>query len=66
MNNIAERTDAVDRAGITAFRGSMSTQPARQVILGVRPPEERLYGIEAIGKDNSGNWFGMTQRVKPR
>ena len=28
--------DAVDRAGITAFRGSMSTQPARQLILGVR------------------------------
>jgi catechol 2,3-dioxygenase-like lactoylglutathione lyase family enzyme len=29
------------------------------------PPEERFYGIEAIGKDNSGNWFSMTQRVKP-
>ena len=28
------------------------------------PPEERFYGIEAIGKDNSGNWFSMTQRVK--
>src|SRR5438445_12370469 len=35
--DIAERTDAVDRAGITAFRASMSTQPARQLILGVRP-----------------------------
>jgi hypothetical protein len=33
---IAERTDAVDRAGIAAFRSSMSTQPARQLILGVR------------------------------
>jgi catechol 2,3-dioxygenase-like lactoylglutathione lyase family enzyme len=29
------------------------------------PPEERFYGIEVIGKDNSGNWFSMTQRVKP-
>ncbi len=25
------------------------------------PPEERPYGIEAILKDNSGNWFSMTQ-----
>src|SRR5580765_7042590 len=32
----SERTDSVDRTAITAFRGSMSTQPARQVILGVR------------------------------
>jgi catechol 2,3-dioxygenase-like lactoylglutathione lyase family enzyme len=29
------------------------------------PPEERFYGIEAIGKDSSGNWFSMTQRVTP-
>lgn len=29
------------------------------------PPEERFYGIETVGKDNSGNWFSMTQRVKP-
>jgi catechol 2,3-dioxygenase-like lactoylglutathione lyase family enzyme len=28
------------------------------------PPEERFYGIEAVGKDNSGNWFSMTQRAK--
>jgi catechol 2,3-dioxygenase-like lactoylglutathione lyase family enzyme len=25
-------------------------------------PEERFYGIEAIVKDDSGNWFSMTQR----
>ena len=24
-------------------------------------PEDRFYGIEAIMKDNSGNWFSMTQ-----
>lgn len=26
------------------------------------PPEEKVYGIEAIIKDNSGNWFSLTQR----
>jgi catechol 2,3-dioxygenase-like lactoylglutathione lyase family enzyme len=28
------------------------------------PPEDRFYGTEAIGKDNNGNWFSMTQRPK--
>lgn len=28
------------------------------------PPTERFYGIEALGKDNSGNWFSLTQRTK--
>ena len=27
-------------------------------------PEERFYGIEALLKDNSGNWFSMTQPKK--
>ena len=26
------------------------------------PPTERFYGIEALFKDNSGNWFSMSQR----
>ncbi len=26
-----------------------------------QPPTERFYGIEALMKDNSGNWFSMTQ-----
>lgn len=26
-----------------------------------QPPAERFYGIEALLKDNSGNWFSMTQ-----
>ncbi|MBI3721863.1 MAG: VOC family protein [Fimbriimonas ginsengisoli] len=26
------------------------------------PPTERFYGIEAVMKDNSGNWFSLTQR----
>jgi catechol 2,3-dioxygenase-like lactoylglutathione lyase family enzyme len=28
----------------------------------VSPPREQFYGIEAIVKDNSGNWFSLTQR----
>jgi catechol 2,3-dioxygenase-like lactoylglutathione lyase family enzyme len=28
------------------------------------PPEERFYGIETLLKDNSGNWFSMTQPKK--
>jgi uncharacterized glyoxalase superfamily protein PhnB len=27
----------------------------------VSPPQERFYGTEAIVKDNSGNWFSLTQ-----
>jgi hypothetical protein len=27
----------------------------------VAPPEDKFYGIEAIFKDNSGNWFSLTQ-----
>jgi predicted enzyme related to lactoylglutathione lyase len=26
------------------------------------PPSDRPYGIEAIFKDNTGNWFSLTQR----
>jgi hypothetical protein len=28
------------------------------------PPSEQFYGVEALFKDNSGNWFSMTQRKK--
>ena len=27
-----------------------------------QPPSDRPYGIEAIVRDNSGNWFSFTQR----
>ena len=27
----------------------------------ISPPTERPYGIEAVFKDNSGNWFSLTQ-----
>jgi catechol 2,3-dioxygenase-like lactoylglutathione lyase family enzyme len=26
------------------------------------PPEEKFYGIEALFRDNSGNWFSLAQR----
>jgi catechol 2,3-dioxygenase-like lactoylglutathione lyase family enzyme len=29
-------------------------------------PAERFYGIEATFRDNSGNWFSMTQRTEAR
>lgn len=28
----------------------------------IAPPTERPYGIEALFKDDSGNWFSLTQR----
>jgi catechol 2,3-dioxygenase-like lactoylglutathione lyase family enzyme len=27
----------------------------------ISPPQEQPYGIEAVFKDNSGNWFSLTQ-----
>jgi hypothetical protein len=37
INNIAQRTGAGDQAGITASHPSLCSEPARQLILGVRP-----------------------------
>ena len=28
----------------------------------ISPPKEQFYGIEAVVRDNSGNWFSLTQR----
>jgi catechol 2,3-dioxygenase-like lactoylglutathione lyase family enzyme len=28
-----------------------------------QPPAERPYGVEAVLRDNSGNWFSFTQRT---
>ena len=28
------------------------------------PPTERFYGTEAVVKDNSGNWFSLTQHKR--
>jgi uncharacterized glyoxalase superfamily protein PhnB len=37
---------------------------SKQGVEFVSPPEEKFYGIEAIVKDNSGNWFSLTQRQR--
>jgi catechol 2,3-dioxygenase-like lactoylglutathione lyase family enzyme len=29
-----------------------------------QPPVERFYGIEALFKDNSGNWFSLSQHTE--
>ncbi len=29
----------------------------------MQPPTEQFYGIEAMGTDNSGNWFSLTQQT---
>ena len=29
----------------------------------IQPPAERPYGVEAVLRDNSGNWFSFTQRT---
>lgn len=28
----------------------------------LQPPADRPYGVEAVFRDNSGNWFSLTQR----
>ncbi len=30
------------------------------------PPKEQFYGTEALMKDNSGNWFSMTEKPKEK
>lgn len=37
---------------------------SKQGVEFVSPPREQFYGIEAIVKDDSGNWFSLTQRKK--
>jgi len=32
----------------------------------MQPPVERFYGIEALFKDNSGNWFSLTQPTETK
>jgi catechol 2,3-dioxygenase-like lactoylglutathione lyase family enzyme len=31
----------------------------------LQEPAERPYGIEAVFRDDSGNWFSLTQRLNP-
>jgi catechol 2,3-dioxygenase-like lactoylglutathione lyase family enzyme len=45
-------------------RGTYEELKARGVEFAA-PPAERFYGVEAIVKDSSGNWFTLIQRTKP-
>ncbi|MFL5995863.1 MAG: VOC family protein [Streptomyces sp.] len=42
-------------------RGDYETFRARGVEF-IQEPQERPYGIEAIFRDDSGNWYSLTQR----
>jgi Glyoxalase/Bleomycin resistance protein/Dioxygenase superfamily len=44
-------------------RGTCKELAARGVTF-LTEPTERFYGIEATFRDNSGNWFSMTQRAE--
>ena len=37
---------------------------SKQGVQFLQPPKEQFYGIEAIVKDNSGNWFSLTERKR--
>ena len=41
-------------------QGTYDDLKAKGVVF-LSPPTERPYGIEAVFKDNSGNWFSLTQ-----
>ena len=46
----------------TDCRGDYEKLTARGVQF-LQPPAERPYGIEAVLRDDSGNWFSFTQRA---
>ena len=37
---------------------------SKQGVQFMQPPKEQFYGLEALVKDNSGNWFSLTQRKR--
>jgi catechol 2,3-dioxygenase-like lactoylglutathione lyase family enzyme len=47
--------------GTTDCRGDYETLAERGVEF-LQPPADRPYGIEAVLRDDSGNWFSFTQR----
>src|SRR5262249_32383283 len=44
-------------------RGTVAEIQAKGATI-ASPPTERFYGIEAVVKDNSGNWFSLCQPTK--
>lgn len=54
--------------GVGVFE-TMNCQASYQELMArgvefIQPPTEQLYGIEAMGNDNSGNWFSLVERRK--
>jgi predicted enzyme related to lactoylglutathione lyase len=45
-------------------RATYEELSAKGVIF-LQEPSERPYGIEAVFRDDSGNWFSLTQRRSP-
>ena len=37
---------------------------SRKGVVFKSPPAQRPYGLEAVLKDNSGNWFSLVQRPR--
>src|SRR3989442_9737201 len=54
--------------------GAMETDDCRRTyeelrkkgVTFLQEPAERPYGIEAVFRDDSGNWFSLTERLKTR
>jgi catechol 2,3-dioxygenase-like lactoylglutathione lyase family enzyme len=42
---------------------STYTELSRRGVNFLSEPTERFYGVEATLRDNSGNWFSMTERI---
>jgi len=54
-----------DELGAGVFKTANGQQTCEELkakgVEFVQPPTERFYGIEALLKENSGNWFSMTE-----
>jgi len=47
--------------GTTDCRNDHRQLSERGVVF-VQPPSERPYGVEAVMRDDSGNWYSFTER----
>jgi uncharacterized glyoxalase superfamily protein PhnB len=64
----AEKLKALIQQGLVAA-GSFETADCRKTYEELKargvefpsPPEDKFYGVEAVFKDNSGNWFSLNQ-----
>jgi len=57
---LASEWDLLRSLGRKQAPGVRPTPGARGVEF-LSPPKEEFYGVEAILKDNSGNWFSMSE-----